>query len=62
VRGAVIVAVVHVLREGTGVGEALATFTTLERFLAAVQTFVLRQVVLVLERLRAEVTREWTGS
>ena len=44
----------------TGVAEALATLGAVERFLAGVQASMLRQVVLVLERLGADVAREWT--
>ena len=42
---------VNVLRIGAAVREPLEAFGTLERFLAAVQPAVLRQVVLVLESL-----------
>lgn len=48
-------AVVHVLAIRARMGEALETLLALERLLAAVQTLVLRQVVLVLERFRAHV-------
>jgi len=47
--------VVHVLAVRARVGEPLEAFLTLERFLAAVEPLVLRQVVLVLERFRAHV-------
>lgn len=52
VRLAVRVSVVHVLTVGSRVREALKAFGALERFLAAVQSLVLRQMVLVLERFR----------
>lgn len=52
VRLAVRVAMVHVLAVRARVGEPLQALATLEGLLAAVQALVLRQVVLVLERLR----------
>lgn len=52
VRLAVRVAVVHVLTVRAGMGEALQALGTLEGLFAAVQAFVLGQVVFVLERLR----------
>lgn len=61
-RGAVVVAVVHVLAERTRVRESFAALATLERLLPAVQALVFRQVVLVLERLVAQVTGKWTGT
>lgn len=51
--------VVHVLAVGAGVGELLEALEALERFLAGVQALVLRQVVLVLERLRAHLALVW---
>lgn len=48
---AVRVSMVHMLAVGTRVRESFETFATLEWFLAAVQPFVLRQVVLVFEGL-----------
>lgn len=57
---AVRVAMVHVLAVGTRVGEALQTFETLEGLFSAVETFVLRQMVLVLEGLGALVTLVWS--
>jgi hypothetical protein len=47
--------VVHVLAVRTRVREAFEALGTLERLFAAVQPLVLRQVVLVLERLVAHV-------
>lgn len=44
---------VHVLAVGAGVGELLEALAALEGLLAGVQALVLREVVLVLERLRA---------
>lgn len=41
---------VHVLAVRAGMGEALQTLATLERFLATVQTLMLGQMMLVLER------------
>lgn len=46
---------VHVLAVRAGVREAFETLLTLERLLAAVQSLVLRQVVLVFERFRTHV-------
>lgn len=46
---------VHVLAVRSRVRKALETLLTLERLLAAVQSFVLRQVVLVFESLGAHV-------
>lgn len=52
VRGlAVLVAVIHVLGVGAGVGEALAALLALEGFLPRMQASVFRQMVLVLEGL-----------
>lgn len=53
VRFAVRIPVVHVLAVGSRMGEALKAFGTLEGFFTAVQSFVLGQMVLVLERLGA---------
>lgn len=47
--------VVHVLAEAARVAETFQTFETLEGLLAAVKALVLRQVVLVFERLPARV-------
>lgn len=47
--------VVHVLTVRARMGEALQALRALEGFLATVQTLVLRQVMLVLERLVAHV-------
>ena len=46
------------LAVGARVGEALAALAALERLLAGVQPLVLGQVVLVLERLGADVADE----
>ena len=63
VRGlAVLVAVVHVLGVGAGVGEALAALLALEGLLSGVQAPVLRQVVLVLEGLGAHLAGEGAGA
>jgi hypothetical protein len=48
--------VVHVLAVGARVRKALETLLALKRFLAAVQSLVLRQVVLVFKCLWAHVT------
>ena len=42
------------------VAEAFAALAALERLLPAVKTLVFRQVMLVFERLAADLTREWT--
>lgn len=55
---AVLVAVVHVLGVGAGVAESLATSAALERFFTGMKAFVLREMVLVLEGLVADVTHE----
>lgn len=56
VRLAIGVTVVHVLAVGSRVAETLQTFAALEGLLAAVQPFVFRQVMLVLEGLGALIT------
>lgn len=47
---------VHVLAVGAGVGEALEALGALEGLLAAVQSLVFRQVMLVLKCFRALLT------
>lgn len=47
---------VHVLAVGARVGKAFETLLALERLLSAVQSLVLRQVVLVFECLGTHVT------
>ena len=47
---------VHVLAVRTRVREPLEALIALKRFLAAVQTFVLGQMVFVLESFRADIT------
>lgn len=61
-REAVVVAMVHVLGEGARVGEPFPALPALKRLLPAVKTLVLGQVVFVLKRFCAQVTREWTGT
>lgn len=53
VRFAIRVPVVHVLAIGARMRKALEALGTLEGLFATVQAFVLSQVMLVLERLRA---------
>jgi hypothetical protein len=51
--------VVHMLRIGARVREPFETLATLERFLAAVQTLVFLQVVLVFECLTTLLALVW---
>lgn len=52
--------VVDVLAVGSGVTEGLVTRVTDERLLAAVESTVFHQMVLVFESLLAHVTSKWT--
>ena len=61
-RLAVFVAMVHVLAVRAGVREPFATFIALEWLFAAVQAFVLGQVVFVFEGFPADVAGERAGS
>ena len=59
VRLAVGVTVVHVLAVRTRMGEALQALGALEGLLAAMEALVFREVVFVLEGLRALVALVW---